>query len=168
MNSWFGTSPPSQGTARATPVPWDSWDTARGGFSLGLDPAQMCPSGTRPHPKGHLAPKCGGSTPSASRWHNRHPERGSTRSTRWHLCDPEGPWQGEKPTEDRQFLREGWFEVFPLHFLAQEGRAHGWQSLFPHLATSKLSQSLCLLNFQKEQEKIRINKLRSSWSCTWA
>lgn len=85
---------------------------------------------------------------------------------RWHLCDPKGPWQGEKPAEDRQFLREGGFGVFPLHFLAQEGRAHCWQSLFPHLSTSKLPHSLCLLNFQKEEEKIRISKLRSSWSCT--
>lgn len=117
-------------------------------------------------PKGILPHPGGGSTPSgsASPWHNWHPESGITR---WHLCDPEGPWQGGKPAEDRQFLREGWFGVFHPHFLAQEGRAHCWQSLFPRLPTSKLSQSLCLLNFRKEGEKIRISKLRSSWSCTW-
>lgn len=133
--------------------PGHGWDTAPAGFSLGLDPEVSIrdkisvPKGIWPH---H------GGVPLLQA---QHPESGTTSSTRWHLCDPEGPWQGEKLTEDSQFLREGWFEVFPLHFLAQEGRAHHWQSLFPHSPTAKLSQSLYRLNFQKEEEKIKIRAI---------
>lgn len=161
LSSWVCTNPPAQGMAGTRGQSHPSamgqlghstcWVLPGLGSSSGLG-TQMCPSGTKPHSQRAFGPIMeGGSTPSgsASSWHNRHPESGTTRSTRWHLCDPEGPWQGEKATEDSQFLREGWFKVFPLHFLAQEGRAHCWQSLSPHLPTSKLSQSPLSPKFPK-------------------
>lgn len=150
LNSWFCTNPPSQGwdTLPKPPQCPGTAVTHVVGFPwVGSSPGlgtQMCPLGTRPRPQRTFGSIMGDSTPSgsASPWHNRHPESGTTRSTWWHLCDPEGPWQGEKPTEDRQFLREGWFGVLPLHFLAQERKARCWHSLFPHLPTSKISETL--------------------------
>lgn len=129
LSSWFCTNPPSQGWDML-PKPPQCPGTAVTQLMVAFPWAWIQPRVRDPDvtirdktsfPKGiwpHL-----GEFPSFRKWNN-HPESGTTRSTWWHLCDPEGPWQGGKPAEDRQFLREGWFGVFPLHFLAQEGKAH--------------------------------------------
>lgn len=163
-------------TPAAAPGVGPSRDTARhaasapgGHIRPGVtDPEVSLRDETSASPREHLSPPrghCPGPRIHPPPQHDGHLEKGTMRNTWWHLCDPEGPQRGRNATENRELLRARGLGVFPLRLLTHEGRARCWQGARSPIHQSQLSRSPSLLTCQNQEQKMRISKLRSNWSC---